>query len=173
MKKTIICATSIMLCSNVSAENIIRALWNNVKSNQDDISKKHDGIARQNVGPFYFYRLKQPTRVTKPAPDPVEQLVEPIVIVKEHPDIPPVQDVIDNNLKSKEISEVAVKNEKVVVYGDDSPLRDDAVSAAWERVNTAEKRLEDHRKYMERVRKSRKNVEQAKTIAGEVNQKTE
>ena len=160
-----------MLCSNVSAENLIRALWNNVKGNQDDISKKHDGIAKQNVGPFYFYRLKQPTRVTKP--DSVEQLVEPIVIVKDHPDVPPVQDVIDNNLKSEEISEVAVKNEKTVVYGDDSPLRDDAVSAAWERVNAAEKRLEDHRKYMERVRKSRKNIEQAKTIAGEVNQKTE
>ena len=171
MKKIIICVTSIMLCSNVSAENLIRALWNNVKGNQDDISKKHDGIAKQNVGPFYFYRLKQPTRVTKP--DSVEQLVEPIVIVKDHPDVPPVQDVIDNNLKSEEISEVAVKNEKTVVYGDDSPLRDDAVSAAWERVNAAEKRLEDHRKYMERVRKSRKNIEQAKTIAGEVNQKTE
>lgn len=170
MRKMFICVAGIMLCSNVNAENIIRSLWNSVKNNQNDISKKHDGIDRQNVGPFYFYRLSNKAKTVK---QPVEQLVEPVVVVKNHPDTVPLQDKIDSTLKSDEISETAVDNEKKLVYGDDSPLRDDAVSAAWERVHAAEKRLEEHRKYMERVRKSRKNIEQAKTIAGDVNQTNE
>ena len=95
------------------------------------------------------------------------------MVVKNHPDTVPLQDKIDSVPKSDEISETAVDNEKKIVYGDDSPLRDDAVSAAWERVHAAEKRLEEHRKYMEHVRKSRKNIEQAKTIAGDVNQTNE
>ena len=168
MRKLYMCVMTLLLCSNVNAENLIRSLWNKVKNNQQDISEKHDGISRQDVGPFYFYRLNQ-NKTTHTETQPAVQVVQ----VEQHPDTVPVIKVIDTTPKSDEVSEVSVKAEKQAVYGEDSPLRDDAVSAAWDRVNEAEKRLEAHRKYMERVRKARKNIEQSKRVAGDISQNDE
>ena len=76
-----------------------------------------------------------------------------------HPDNTPVQDVIDKNPQTEELVKRAKKNEKQVMYGNGSPLQDQEVIAAWDRYHEAQKRLEDHRAYMERVRKSRKQIE--------------
>ena len=76
-----------------------------------------------------------------------------------HPDNTPVQNVIDKNPQTEEPVKHAKKNEKQVMYGNGSPLQDQEVIAAWDRYHEAQKRLEDHRAYMERVRKSRKQIE--------------
>lgn len=113
---------------------------------------------------FYMYRLsRDEDKVQSNTP---EQIID-------HPDVVVIESKIDATPKSEELAEQAVRNEKQVLYGDDSPLRDDAVSAAWERAKQAEARLEKHREYMEQVRVSRKQVEQTKSVTAAVNQTDE
>lgn len=79
-----------------------------------------------------------------------------------HPDNVPVKDVINKHEETKEAANTAVKQEIATLYGEGSPLQDQEVVSAWSEYEQAKKRLEDHREYMEKVRKSRKNVEQSK-----------
>ena len=70
----------------------------------------------------------------------------------------------------QEAADATVVNEKQVVYGVGSPLRDDAVTAAWEHAREAERQLQEHREYMRKVRDARKNVSNAKRVSGAINQ---
>ena len=75
------------------------------------------------------------------------------------------RDVITNYQQLDKEADEAVRNEKHVLYGSEqSPIRNPSVVAAWDRANEAQKRLEDHREYMERVRKTRKNISDKKSI---------
>ena len=79
-----------------------------------------------------------------------------------HPDNVPVEDMINKHNETKEAANPAVKQEIATLYGEGSPLQDQEVVSAWSEYEQAKKRLEDHREYMEKVRKARKNVEQSK-----------
>ena len=74
----------------------------------------------------------------------------------------PVEPVISKNPVSEEAGTEADVHEKDVLYGKDSPLRDDAVVDAWANAREAQKRLDDHRVYMDKVLKARKIKEAAK-----------
>jgi hypothetical protein len=66
--------------------------------------------------------------------------------------------------KSDELAAEAVRDEKRVLYGSEqSPIKDPAVIAAWDKANEAQQRLEEHREYMELVRSSRKTISDKKT----------
>lgn len=155
-----------LITSPVYGENIFKSLWNKVK-NQPDLTKTHAGIDKLHLSDsFYMYRLSR---------DENKQTnkLELDADVVNHPDVVPVESKIDATPKSQEVAEQAVKNEKQVLYGDKSPLRDDAVAAAWDRAEQAQARLEKHREYMEQVRVSRKQIEQSKTVTSSINQTAE
>lgn len=138
----------LILSQDVNGENLIRSLWNGIKGNQNDLSKSHTNITK--VGNmFYYYKLKPDGTKGQP--------------ITSHPDNKPLQSKIDSTPETTEPGSVAEMNDKHIIYSDaDSPLQDGAVSAAWDRAEAAKRRLEEHREYMERVRKSRKTIEQSK-----------
>lgn len=144
----------LILSPDVNGENLIRSLWNGIKNNQNDLSASHSNITK--VGNmFYYYKLKpdQPTQ-TSASLEHQNTL---------HPDNKPLQSKINSTPETTEPGYVAEMNDKQIIYGDDgSPLQNGAVAAAWERANAAKRRLEEHREYMERVRRSRKTIEQSK-----------
>lgn len=153
-----------LITSPVYGENIFKSLWNKVKS-QPDLTKTHAGIDKLHLSDsFYMYRLSR---------DENKQTNKLDAVVTNHPDVVPVESKINATPKSQEVAEQAVKNEKQVLYGDESPLRDDAVTAAWDRAEQAQARLEKHREYMEQVRVSRKQIEQSKTVTSAINQTAE
>lgn len=163
MKHVTLITSLALITSPAYGENIFRSLWNKMKD-QPDLSKTHPGIDKLHLSDsFYMYRLSR---------DENKKTTDKSVTVdiKGHPDVVPIESKIDANPKSQEVAEQAVKHEKQVLYGDKSPLRDDAVAAAWERVEQAEARLERHREYMEQVRVSRKQIEQSKTVTPAINQ---
>ena len=180
MKGLFVTLVTLSLASNVQAENLIRMLLNK-SSNQPDISKRYKGVSRERVGnsPFYFYKLqRQEEESSKIAiiasnDAPVITLTPQKPAVVSHPDTKPIKRVIDKHQPLDEIGNDAVKEEKNVVYGRGSPLRDDNVIEAWKKADEAQQRLDDHRSYMEKVRQSRKKVEQAKRVSTAANRSDE
>lgn len=158
----------LVLTPDANGENLIRSLWNSVKNNQNDLSESHSNITK--VGNmFYYYKLK-PDRAAEPTKTVTHSGYDHEAIAAalaqqnaSHPDNKPLQSKIDSTPETAEPGSVAEMNDKQIMYGDDgSPLQDGAVAAAWDRAEQAKRRLEEHREYMERVRKSRKTVEQSK-----------
>jgi hypothetical protein len=67
-------------------------------------------------------------------------------------------------MADKEINK-AVSDEKQMLYGSEkSPIRNASVVAAWDKANEAERRLQEHREYMNQVRHSRKNISSKKSL---------
>lgn len=174
-RKLITVVAAIAISSNLSAENLIKQLWDSMKTS-DDLTKSHSNLTKVSAGgPFYFYRLKSDAPVvTEKTESPVNSIPYDHVAIAEalaeqaanNPDTVPYDEQdnrrIDKNPETTETAQPAIVNEREVLYGENSPLEDDAVIAAWERANQAMSRLEEHRKYMESVRKARKNVHDAK-----------
>jgi hypothetical protein len=177
MKKLIITLTTICISTNANAENLIKGIWDKVKSSQNDLSGNHSNLSKVSVGPFYYYKLnrdKPPPPPTRTAPvTKAEYEYDHVAIAHalaeqtaKHPDVNKDQqdDRIDVNPELEELGHAAENNTKHALYGDGAPMRDDAVIAAWERADKAKKRLQQHREYMERVRKSRNQVADSKMI---------
>lgn len=176
MKHTLVLATAATLLTNVTyGDNLIKSIWTGLKNNQpNDISKNNSNIQKVSHGPFYFFKLKNDsdtnavtTTVTTSNEKQLENIVEQI---ESHPDNDPVEPVISMNQQTDEEAAVVEKTEKELLYGAESPLRDDAVAAAWERANAAQKKLDEHRVYMDELRKTRIQKSQAKTLTASSNQ---
>lgn len=190
MKRLVLTLAALSCCSSVRAENLIRWLINQ-SGNGKDTSKQYEGVTKSQLGntPFYVYKLKrqnvtQPDDVVSIEHVPMteseketariaiaQQQAE--IAAKNHPDNPPIKRVIDKHRESDEAAAGAVSAEKRAVYGANSPLRDDGVIEAWREAEAAQRRLEEHRSYMERVRQARKRVEHAKTVSGDIIQNRE
>ena len=133
------------------------------------MSESHSNLSR--VGDlFYFYKLKpNQTEFKQSVPEVTTDdklTVSEVRAVNEtHPDNKPHVDIINDVTEADEHSTSAHNNERDVIYGDESPLKDTAVLAAWDRAEQAKQRLEAHRAYMERVRKARVDIEQSKRIS--------
>lgn len=189
MRGAVIFFAALGLSVNVQAENLIRALLNSAK-NKEDISKKYKGVEKVPVGDsrFFYYRLErtnnQPgtpsstgtkhTLMTgeekETARIAVAQLNEQVAA---HPDNKPIERVIDKYQVLDEVSTDAVKDGRRVAYGNASPLRDDTVLEAWKEAEAAQRRLDDHRSYMERLRQARKRVANSKRVTSGINQTDE
>jgi hypothetical protein len=69
--------------------------------------------------------------------------------------------------RNKRTPEQAVKESRDMVYGDGGVMQDPHVLEAWRAADEAQKRLQEHREYMRRVRESKTLIEQSKkTEAG-------
>lgn len=163
--------------THVHGENLIRMLIDGYKnsSKKPDMSKTHQGINRVNLGSFYYYKLK-PKQIAEPEPPPeheydLEAIAEALEYQNQkHPDNEPLEDKINTTPETTEPAKVAEVNDKQTIYGEASPLQDESVLAAWKRAEQAKRRLDEHRDYMERVRKSKKTIEQSKLTTASVNQ---
>lgn len=174
MKHTIVLAVAATTLTNVThAENLIKLAWSSFKNSQpNDISKTNSGISKVSHGPFYFYKLnnnKVENELKVESTNDV-QLQDVIKQIESHPDNDPVEPVVSVNQQTNEEAVVVEKSEKDLLYGNESPLRDDAVAAAWERANLAQKKLDEHRVYMDKLRKTRIQKSQAKTLTASSNQ---
>jgi hypothetical protein len=160
----------LLLSVNIADANIINGLWKRVSNGSEDLTKRFDGIEKRYITDnMYVYKLTPKTAQTEPS---VENTIvdQPLPVeVEKHPDVVPVPPAINLD-PHQEAADVTVVDEKQVVYGTDSPLRDDAVTAAWEHAREAERRLQEHREYMRKVRDARKNVSDAKRVSGAINQ---
>lgn len=189
MRGAVIFFAALGLSVNVQAENLIRALLNSAK-NKEDISKKYKGVEKVPVGDsrFFYYRLERTNNHSETPSEPgtkhvlmteeekdtariaVAQLNEQIAA---HPDNKPIGRVIDKYQVLDEVSTDAVKDGRRVAYGNTSPLRDDTVLEAWKEAEAAQRRLDDHRSYMERLRQARKRVADSKRVTSGINQTDE
>lgn len=173
MRTAIVLFATLGLSVNVQAENLIRALLNSVK-NKEDVSKKYKGVEKVSVGdsPFFYYKLEKvngtSTEKTKGTTSAV--VTKHVPAVESHPDVKPIERVIDKYQVLDEVSTDAVKDGRRVAYGSTSPLRDDRVIEAWKEAEAAQRRLDEHRSYMERLRQSRKRIENSKRVTSGINQ---
>lgn len=170
MNKCLILLTLIVTV-DAHGENIIRSIWNSVKSNQNDLSKTHSSISKVG-GKFYYYKLKPNSPEDAPKQASVKHHEYDHVAIasalktqnQTHPDNHPIERKVDKISTTNDPDQVALRNDKDVMYGDASPLQNQAIIDAWARADAAAARLEEHRKYMEQVRQSKKIIEQSKTI---------
>lgn len=178
MKKKLILTISVLLCStNASAKNLIRWLL----EQNTETKPEYQGLRKAQLGstPFYVYKLNNSGTTVQNKYVPMsesEKETARIAIARQqteinsHADNKPIKRVIDKHRETDETAARAVGVEKRTVYGVDSPLRDDGVIDAWKEAEAAQRRLEEHRTYMEQVRQARKRVEHAKTASGKINQ---
>ena len=165
-------SVGLLLSVTTADANIINGLWKRVSSGSEDLTKRFDGIEKRYITDnMYVYKLTPKTdQSTQPIQETQQTVVQPLPTeVAKHPDVIAAPVIIELD-PHQETADAPVINEKQVVYGADSPLRDDAVTAAWEHAREAEKRLQEHREYMRKVRDARKNVSDAKRVSGAINQ---
>lgn len=162
-------ALLLLVTNHTHGENLIRMLLDSVNTPSKDLSKTHSNLSRVNKGSFFYYKLKSDDK----------QLSSEVTNEQARAQFHETFDAeaakqalaeLDNNPVTEEIGEEKQSDDKQVVYGPTSPLRDDAVIEAWERANLAQQALDEHREYMERVRKSRIAVSTAKKTDTQVNQ---
>ena len=160
MKRLLITIAALTCATNVNAENLIRWLLTR------DV-KKSD---------FYVYRPKANKQPTYKFMTESEKQTARIAVAQQqaeiaaHADNKPIERVIDKHRESDEVAAKAVSEEKQVMYGAGSPMRDDGVIQAWREAEEAQRRLEEHRTYMEQVRQARKRIEQTKSVSGKITQ---
>jgi hypothetical protein len=135
---------------------------------EDVIGIKKVMVSNTNMYYYKFVRDSNPDVVPDKSPIAVEghSILNHPVIAKDKQQYDPV---IAKNAKTDEIGTKVEKRELDHVYGPSSPLRDDAVAAAWAKAQAAEKRLKDHRAYMEKLRKLRLEKAAAKDLDGAIN----
>jgi hypothetical protein len=172
MKHYIVTLASIACTAAVHGnifKDIQRKLENQPEQLEDVIGIKKVKVSNTNM---YYYKFVRgsvpPVQLQDPSPVAVEG--HPVL---EHPvvskDIQRYEPVITKNSKPDEIGSKVEKKELDHVYGPSSPLRDDAVAAAWAKSRAAENRLKEHRKYMEKLRKLRLEKAAAKDLDGAIN----
>lgn len=183
MKRRLIVLVGALVCAtNTNAENLIRWLINKGQSNNTHVQ----GLRKSQLGntPFYVYRIDSNHKPVKSENKSVEHTpmtesekeTARIAIAQQQAEIQaqidnkPIKRVIDTHRASDEVAAQSVSIEKRTVYGAGSPLRDDGVIAAWREAEEAQRRLEEHRSYMEQVRQARLRVEQTKRVSGDINQ---
>ena len=66
--------------------------------------------------------------------------------------------------------ETVKHNEKVDLYGDNSPIRDEAVLLAWKKAREAERKLSEHRAYMKKLSGVREDISHIKENDPRINQ---
>lgn len=151
------------LTTSLSAENIFRSLVNSLSNPTNDLSKKHSQLARVDAGPFFFYKLRSNnSRVQSDAETSIEQTTHKLMTESEKETARIALEKHFNDEVSDKPYDQLHDDEKEVLYGDSSPIRDDAVILAWERAREAENRLKRHREYMKRINKARESISKAK-----------
>ena len=167
MKTQLLSVTALLVTTSLHG-NIFRDLSDNLSRssvNMDDYA----GIQKVRIPNtnMYYYKFTKTAPVVETTGTTEAVIVESKPVLQ-HPvvvkDIPKYDPVISKTPKTEEVGAKVEEQEIDHVYGKNSPLRDDAVAAAWEKAHAASKRLEEHREYMERLRKLRLEKAAAKEI---------
>jgi hypothetical protein len=177
MKRLLITVIAVCSSTGASADSLLKTFINNVSN--PGIDRKYNGIGRVNLGKFYMYKLDDRGTATEAIKPTTHEKIAADVEQMELPDPGPGYDPIAikaalewqasndpnknaNPWNSDNVMTNVESKETDLLYGDDSPLRDDAVTAAWAKVHALEKKLKDHRAYMKSVVKTKNSVSKIK-----------
>lgn len=166
--KTHIVTTLTLLVTTTVEGNIFKNMQESLRKNSVNIDN-YNGIQKIMIPNtnMYYYKFAKTDPTSSPT-DKTKSVVVESHPVLEHPvvrdDHPKYDPIVSKTPKTLEVGAQVQKQEVDHVYGKTSPLRDDAVATAWEKSNQADKRLDDHRKYMEKLRKLRLEKAAAKEI---------
>lgn len=144
---------TLLLPITTNGESMIGNFLKKLQSPARDLSLSHPGIKKVGNGGLYIYKLDNGTP-SVPSNRRSDGLPYNHEAIAKHK-----QEIAEREIKK------AVDDEKQVLYGSDkSPIKNASVIAAWDKANEAQRRLEEHREYMERVRQSRNNISDKKSI---------
>ena len=169
MKRLLITVIAVCSSTGASADSLLKAFINNVSN--PGIDRKYSGVGRVNLGKFYMYKLDErgtATETIKPTThEKIAADVEQMELPYPGPDYDPIAIKAalawqNRDRSSDEVMKDVQGKETDILYGEDSPLRDDAVTAAWAKVHALEKKLKDHRAYMKSVVKTKNSVSKIK-----------
>lgn len=155
------------LVTTTANANLIEKILNH-KSNMINIDGMQMKRVESNIIPgTYYYKMARPaTTETVSQPTPVE-FVKMTPSEIETARIAVAQQQAEIEARNKRTPEQAVKESRDMVYGDGGVMQDPHVLEAWRAADEAQKRLQEHREYMRRVRESKTLIEQSKkTEAG-------
>jgi hypothetical protein len=156
MNKYIRILTLVSLISPVtsSGESMIGNFLKKLQKPSKDLSLNNPGIKKVGSG-LYIYKLNNNlSSMSIESDEPRGSLPYNHEAIAAH----------KREMADKEINK-AVSDEKQMLYGSEkSPIRNASVVAAWDKANEAERRLQEHREYMNQVRHSRKNISSKKSL---------
>ena len=154
---------AIVTCSvSVCNANIIEKLLNYKSVGFNMTGMKMTRVESNIIPGTYYYKMARPTPTkTVIQPDPVgfvkmtpsEIETAKIAVAKHEAEIAAAK------IKKPE---QAVKESRDLVYGEDGVIQDPHVLEAWRAADEAQKRLQEHREYMKRLRESKTAIEQSK-----------
>ena len=144
---------TLMLPITTNGESMIGNFLKKLQTPSRDLSTSHPGIKKVGSGGLFIYKLDNgtPSAPSNRRSDGLPYNHEAIAKHK-------------REQADKQINK-AVSDERQVLYGSDkSPIKNASVIAAWDKANEAQRRLEEHREYMNEVRNSRKNISDKKSL---------
>ena len=160
-----------MTGTGLHAENIFRSLLDTINTPSTDMSKHHAGLKRVNTGPFHYYKLSTDTSLSHDAPVNAVTGVKYKLMTESEKETARIAIAEHHNKPVDETPMETVKhNEKVVLYGDNSPIRDEAVLLAWKKAREAERKLSEHRAYMKKLAGVREDISHIKENDPRINQ---
>lgn len=146
---------SLLLPVTSNGESMIGNFLKKLKKPSEDISLNNPGIRKVGSGRLYVYKLNN----NRSSPHS-EKNTSSSGIPYDHAAIA----ALKREQADKQISK-AVSDERQALYGSDkSPIKNAAVMAAWDKADEAERRLQEHREYMNKVRSNRKNISSKKSL---------
>jgi len=159
MKRALLTISTLMITSGLSGENIFRSLINSLS---EPSHVTHAGLKRVDAGPFYYYKLSATTSDKTDPVNPINSVKHKLMTEDEKETARLALAKHYNQPVDETPMHVLKQNEKRVLYGDQSPIKDEAVVLAWERANAAEARLRRHREFMNKVKRSREDISTVK-----------
>ena len=173
-KKLIYTIAAICLTTNIKAESFVSNLIK--KFSNPGVDTTHN-VSKIKFGRFYIYKSNSNGKPSTPsAATNIEQATNELLGTKTPYDPVAIKAALEWQSKDKtsdDVMNVIDSNDKALLYGPDSPLRDDAVAAAWAKAMEAEAKLKKHREYMKSVAKAKNNIAKAKENDPKTNQTSE
>ena len=162
MKKVAIITSTLLIATPVMGDGILKSLFKRMSDNED-ISKKYEGVQKQSIGGSNLYVWKLTPKNGKSVSS--GGVNKPVLDANPppHADAIPIEDnTISRNQTTDERGNNAQRESRSLIYDEGSPLEDAGVADAWRKAHEAEERLREHREYMEKLRVARKKEERAK-----------
>ena len=144
---------TLLLPITTNGESMIGNFLKKLQTPSRDLSASRPGIRKVGSGGLFIYKLDNGTP-SAPSNQRSDGLPYNHEAIAKH----------KREQADKQINK-AVSDERQILYGSDkSPIKNASVIAAWDRANEAQRRLEEHREYMNEVRNSRKNISDKKSL---------
>ncbi len=171
MKKLIFTIATICTVTSVSAESFVQDILR--KLSNPGVDTTHN-VSKIKFGKFYIYKSNSipKTNTVRGAAENIKQTTDKLLGNNTYDPVA-IKAALEYQSRVKssdEAMDVIDSNDKTILYGLDSPLRDDAVAAAWKQAKEAEARLKKHRQYMKSLTDAKNNIAKAKENDPKTNQ---